>query len=306
LNAGDKEAISKQTTRLKPRAEAFLEDYDAELAQTIFAALVAHYVTTEQQFPMPALPATMPKGGWEAWTQRLYGGTTLLSATGMGNLLQLSESKPSKAAAQLRRDPMVQLAFALANAYETTLLTPYQQRDANRQALLGQWMQARKMAEPDKHFYPDANSTLRLAYGRLEGFSPADAITYQPYTRVEGVLAKYKPGDYEFDLDQRYRQLVEQRDFGRFEDHGSLPVCFLASNHTTGGNSGSPVLNGRGRLIGLNFDRCWEGTMSDLNYDIELCRNIAVDVRYILWVVEKYADAGYLLDEMTLVKHSAP
>jgi hypothetical protein len=224
----------------------------------------------------------------------------------MEQWLQLAETKPSKAAAQLKRDPMVQLAFSLADAYEKQLLGPFQALDGQRQALLGQWMQARKLAEPERNFYPDANSTLRLAYGRLEGFSPADAITYQPYTRVEGVLEKYIPGDYEFDLDERYRQLIEARDFGRFEADGSLPVCFLASNHTTGGNSGSPVLNGRGRLIGLNFDRCWEGTMSDLNYDISLCRNIAVDVRYILWVVEKYAGAGYLLEEMTLVKNSAP
>jgi hypothetical protein len=306
LVAADAEAVSAQVKRLKPRAQGFFEDYDPDLAQSIFAALVENYVNTEQQFPIAALPATTPKGGWPAWTQKMYEGSSLLSLGQMEQWLQLAETKPSKAAAQLKRDPMVQLAFSLADAYEKQLLGPFQALDGQRQALLGQWMQARKLAEPERNFYPDANSTLRLAYGRLEGFSPADAITYQPYTRVEGVLEKYIPGDYEFDLDERYRQLIEARDFGRFEADGSLPVCFLASNHTTGGNSGSPVLNGRGRLIGLNFDRCWEGTMSDLNYDISLCRNIAVDVRYILWVVEKYAGAGYLLEEMTLVKNSAP
>jgi hypothetical protein len=117
-----------------------------------------------------------------------------------------------------------------------------------------------------------------------------------------GILQKYVPGDYEFDLPLDLVELLKNQYFGKYADQdGRLPVCFVASNHTTGGNSGSPVLNADGHLIGVNFDRAWEGTMSDLNYDISRCRNIMVDSRYILWVVDVYAGAGYLLDEMDII-----
>ena len=119
---------------------------------------------------------------------------------------------------------------------------------------------------------------------------------------LDGVIAKYVPGDYEFDLETRMLELYKNKDYGIYADkNGKLPVCFIASNHTTGGNSGSPAIDAHGNLIGLNFDRVWEGTMSDLNYDPSICRNIMVDARYILWVVDKYSNASHLIQEMKLV-----
>tara|TARA_B100001059_G_scaffold83614_1_gene81723 strand:+ start:3293 stop:5395 length:2103 start_codon:yes stop_codon:yes gene_type:complete len=148
-------------------------------------------------------------------------------------------------------------------------------------------------------FAPDANSTMRVSYGLIGGFSPRDGANYNYNTTTEGILEKYIPGDYEFDLPQNFEIALENREFGRYADKdGQLSVCFIAANHTTGGNSGSPALNSKGHLIGLNFDRLWEGTMSDFYFTTERCRNIMVDVRYIMWVVDKYANANRLIEEI--------
>ena len=155
----------------------------------------------------------------------------------------------------------------------------------------------------DKRFYPDANSTLRVTYGKVASYEPRDAVKYTPVTYLSGVMEKYKPGDYEFDVPERLRKLYAAKDYGPYAaENGQLPICFIGSNHTTGGNSGSPAVDAHGNLVGLNFDRVWEGTMSDLNYDASICRNIMVDTRYILFVMDKFGGAGYLLDEMKLVK----
>jgi Peptidase S46 len=154
----------------------------------------------------------------------------------------------------------------------------------------------------DKSFYPDANSTMRVTYGQVNGFKPRDGVQYGSLTYLDGVVAKYVPGDYEFDLPAKVLALHKAKDYGSYADQtGKLPVCFIGSNHTTGGNSGSPAIDAHGNLIGLNFDRVWEGTMSDINYDASICRNIMVDARYILWVVDKFAGASHLISEMKLV-----
>ena len=164
------------------------------------------------------------------------------------------------------------------------------------------YMRALMEVFPERNFYPDANSTLRVTYGKLEGVSPRDAVSYGTTTYLEGAMAKYKPGDYEFDLPAKLIELYDSKDYGPYAENGKLPVCNIASNHTTGGNSGSPVLNARGELIGLNFDRIWEGTMSDVNFDASICRNIMVDSRYVLFIVDKFAGQQWLIDEMTLVQ----
>ncbi|HRN97994.1 MAG TPA: S46 family peptidase, partial [Flavobacterium sp.] len=129
-----------------------------------------------------------------------------------------------------------------------------------------------------------------------------DAVTYSPVTYLDGVMEKYIPGDYEFDVPQKLIDLYNKKDYGPYADNGKMPVCFIGTNHTTGGNSGSPALDANGNLIGLNFDRVWEGTMSDIHYDPEICRNIMVDMRYVLFIIDKFAGAKHLVDEMTIVK----
>jgi hypothetical protein len=145
---------------------------------------------------------------------------------------------------------------------------------------------------------------LRLAFGQVDNYKPKDGVDYDFFTDTEGILEKYDPEHVDFTLPERLVDLIESKDYGQYADEdGYMHVCFTASNHTTGGNSGSPVINGNGELIGLNFDRNWEGTMSDINYDINQCRNIAVDIRYVLFVVDKFAGAGHLVKEMKLVKN---
>jgi hypothetical protein len=168
--------------------------------------------------------------------------------------------------------------------------------------LSAEYMRALMEVFPERNFYPDANSTLRVTYGKLEGVSPRDAVSYGTTTYLDGAMAKYKPGDYEFDMPSRLIELYDNKDYGDYAENGKLPVCNIASNHTTGGNSGSPVLNARGELIGLNFDRIWEGTMSDVNFDPSICRNIMVDSRYVLFIIDKFAGQRWLIDEMELVK----
>lgn len=155
---------------------------------------------------------------------------------------------------------------------------------------------------PNKKHWPDANSTLRITFGQLEGSSPADGKVYTEHTTLDGIIAKYNSGNPDFDLKPRMLELHEAKDYGAYAQDGELWVCFSGSNHTTGGNSGSPVLDANGYLMGLNFDRSWESTMSDYMFDPNRCRNIVVDIKYVLWVIDKYANASHLIDEMELKK----
>jgi hypothetical protein len=163
-------------------------------------------------------------------------------------------------------------------------------------------MQAQMAFEPQKIFYPDANFTLRVGYGKINGYEPRDAVKYLYQTTLEGIIEKDNPEIYDYRVPEKLKNLYKEKDFGRYEDNGTVPVCFLATNHTTGGNSGSPVINAEGHLIGVNFDRAWEGVMSDLMFNPEQCRNISLDIRYALFIIDKYAGAGYLLDEMSIVE----
>ena len=164
------------------------------------------------------------------------------------------------------------------------------------------YMEGQMKVFTEKKFFPDANSTMRVSYGKVAGYSPRDAVTYNPVSYLDGAIEKYVPGDYEFDIPKKLLELYESKDYGQYADsNGKVPICFLGTNHTTGGNSGSPVIDAHGNLIGLNFDRVWEGTMSDINYDASICRNIMVDARYILFIVDKFAGATHLIEEMKLV-----
>ena len=149
--------------------------------------------------------------------------------------------------------------------------------------------------------FRNANLTLRIAYGNVKPYHPRDGVDYAFYTTLEGVMEKYKVNDEEFDVPAKLIQLYKQKDYGRYGANGTMPLAFIATNHTTGGNSGSPVLNDKGHLIGTNFDRVWEGTMSDINFNPEICRNITLDIRYTLFIIEKFAGAKNLIDEMQIV-----
>ena len=163
-------------------------------------------------------------------------------------------------------------------------------------------MEYNEANQAGKIFYPDANSTLRVTYGKVKGYSPADAVYYTPVSSLEGIIQKDNPDIYDYNIPQKLRDLYAAKDYGRWEENGSVPVAFIATNHTSGGNSGSPVLDADGNLIGVNFDRVWEGTMSDVVYDAEICRNISLDIRYALFVMDKLAGAKHLVEEMEIIE----
>jgi hypothetical protein len=157
--------------------------------------------------------------------------------------------------------------------------------------------------DPQKMWYPDANSTERLTYGIINDYSPVDAKHYDLLTTHYGILQKEDPTSDEFTVPARQKQLLLAKDFGRYADqNGNLPINFLSENDITGGNSGSPVINGNGELIGIAFDGNWEAMSGDISYEPLLQRTISVDIRYVLWVIDKYAGAKHLVDEMTVVQ----
>jgi hypothetical protein len=281
--------------RFKKSINGHFKNYDAHTDELLFDALFKKYAL--EQADSEYLPAY--------FNGKTYSATEVFSKSYFATkekLEDLLNSSTKKVQKKLSKDPAFKVASSLYGHYRNVIYSKYWALEDELDRVDRAYLKAMMEVLPDyRNYYPDANSTLRLTYGHVQGVSPLDAISYGHITYLEGMMEKYIPGDYEFDLPEKLIELYENKDFGSYaDDNGKLPVCFIATNHTTGGNSGSPALNANGELIGLNFDRAWEGTMSDFNYDASRCRNIMVDARYILFVIDKYADAGYLLDEMTI------
>ena len=205
---------------------------------------------------------------------------------------------------KISKDPAYVTAKKLVESFRNEINPVYANFKAEEDVLMKKYVKSRMELFPDKNYWPDANSTLRLTYGKAEGSSPRDGMSYSFYTTLSGIAAKNNSGGDDFEMPPKLRDLYTKKDYGKYANNGELRVCFTGSNHTTGGNSGSPVLNAYGELIGLNFDRSWESTMSDLHYDADICRNITVSINYVLFVIDKYAGAGHLVKEMNLVNSS--
>ena len=215
----------------------------------------------------------------------------------------LLKRKP-KAFAKLKNDPAYLLISEQRSHYFENISPGYRAGYSAIESATAAYTRGLRELFPDRLFPIDANSTLRLTYGKVEGSSPHDGMTYNPTTTAQGILQKYKPGDPDFDLPSDLVSALNEGDWGMYGENGDLVICFTGSNHTTGGNSGSPVINGDGYLVGINFDRSWESTMSDILFDETRCRNIMVDIRYVLWIIDKYAGSGHLVEEMTIVDSS--
>ncbi len=278
------------------------DEYDATVDRKLFESLMEMYVKDQQEaFVSPLLRDWLKEAGgnYEKLADKIYKDDILHNRNAVRSLLE----KPSaEALAVLKKNPTIQLYLDLLKTYQIQVQGKLNDVQNRINRLQRTYMQAQMEVMKERKFYPDANSTLRVTYGKVKGYEARDAVKYDFYTYLDGVMEKYKPGDYEFDVPDKLRELYNKKDYGQYGRNGKMPVCFIAMNHTTGGNSGSPALDANGNLVGLNFDRVWEGTMSDINYDPSICRNIMVDIRYVLFIIDKYAGAGHLVKEMKLVK----
>lgn len=293
----------------KNRLSNTYSNYDGELDAKVTGQLLALYAEkTPAQFLPPNFDQLKDMKRnmemVEGWSK-----TSVVTGRGMFNGASAAKdidkvfAQPAELIKNLKNDPIIKWAAAMKNSYMTTTDAKFGELQGQIDVLQKKFMAQQMETDKDRKFFPDANSTLRVTYGQVKGSNPRDAVSYGYQTHLEGVMEKYVPGDYEFDVPKKLVNLYNAKDYGVYKDKtGDVPVNFTATNHTTGGNSGSPALDADGNLIGLNFDRQWEGTMSDINFDPRFSRNIMVDTKYILFIVDKYADAKWLLKEMKIVK----
>ena len=273
----------------------FYKNFNATVDEKVFEQLIELYATKS---PKQFLPQSLAKVNAKNLASEIYTKSKLQNYAGLKELLS---GDTRTVLTNLNNDPGFLLVKELADKYLKEVAPKYDEINLTITALQRTYMKAQLELNTESRIFPDANSTLRVTYGKVKGYEPKDATVYTPITYLDGVMEKYVPGDYEFDVPKKLVDLYNTKDYGPYGINGKMPVCFIGTNHTTGGNSGSPAIDAQGNLVGLNFDRVWEGTMSDLYYDPSICRNIMVDVRYILFIMDKYAGATNLISELKLV-----
>ncbi len=276
-------------------------EYNAKVDERLFEALMEMYVTDQKdEYVSPYFKNLLKQNenNYAKTAAAIFERSKIYATKDLQTLLTGNAKDVVDA---IKNDLAYQLTLDMQQTYNSKVSEKLNAIQADINQLQRTYMQAQMDVFTKKAFYPDANSTLRVTYGNVKTYQPRDGVKYEFQSYMDGVMEKYKPGDYEFDLPKKLIDLYNKKDFGRWGVNGRQPVCFIAANHTTGGNSGSPALDAYGNLVGLNFDRVWEGTMSDINYDPSICRNIMVDIRYVLFIVDKYAEAKNLIAEMKFV-----
>ena len=295
LNTKGEQSFTDRKNTLSKGIDDFYKDYNVEVDKNVFEQLINLYATKS---PKQFLPETLVNLDAAKLTSDIFSNSKLTSLTSFRELL---EGDSKTVIEKLNADKGYQLIKSMADAYSTKVAPTYDVINLKNTATQRTYMKAILELFPNKRIFPDANSTLRITYGKVKGYQPNDGVYYEPFTTLDGVMEKYIPGDYEFDVPKKLIDLYNTKDYGRYGVKGKMPVCFIATNHTTGGNSGSPALDANGNLIGLNFDRVWEGTMSDIFYSPDICRNIMVDVRYVLFLIDKYAGAQNIINELKII-----
>ena len=278
----------------------FFKNYSQEIDRKIFKSLLPIYLKhLDDELESKELNELIGKSSSvNAFVDGLFSKSKTHDKEYLTKLLGLSQ-KALKA--KLGKDPICNFSSILKTHMDNNIVPELRKLYKQENILMRKYVKSLMNSFPDRKFWADANSTLRLTYGKVEGSAPRDGMNYNWYTTMDGIVEKYNTGNADFKIPQRFLELYEEKKYGRYGSNGSLNICFLGSNHTTGGNSGSPALDAYGRLVGINFDRSWESTMSDVLFDGDICRNIMVDIRYVLWVIDIYAGAGHLVKEMNLV-----
>jgi hypothetical protein len=279
----------------------YFKNYNVNTDKKIFAELMKIYFQDcDLAFQPKAFEAIKNKykGDFSKFADDIYSKSFMSTIEKSTEFLNKYKTGSYK---KLEKDPAYILATSIYNNYIDNIQGKLLSLSDKTDSLYRVYVKAMMEMQPDKRFYPDANSTLRVTYGKVNDYYPRDAVHYTHYTTIEGIMQKEDPAIYDYVVEPKLKALYKTKDYGRYANKsGEMPVAFIGTNHTTGGNSGSPVLNAYGQLIGLNFDRNWEGTMSDVIYDPDQCRNITLDIRYCLFIIDKYAGADNLIKEMTI------
>ena len=299
------EALKTAVDKIRPTLPNWYKNYDAATDQLICADVLRQQA---RAVPVQVLaPAVREAAGsnndFTSFAQRVFLTSNFVSLEKINKML---DRVARGEAAALLNDPAFAFTSAVMTHYQATIQPVVQKAGEGITLLSRTYVRGLRQMQTDRKFYPDANSTLRVAYGNVRGYEPTDAVRYEYLTTLDGVVAKHDSTSEEFTAPRALLTAWKRKDYGDYAVNGSVPVAFLASNHTTGGNSGSPVINGRGELMGLNFDRVWEGTMSDIMFDPAMGRNIAMSMHYLLFVVDKIGNCPQLIQEMKIVREPHP
>nr|MBC8489603.1 S46 family peptidase [Bacteroidota bacterium] len=297
------EEIDELVEKLKNSAESYFKNYQLFIDKEVFTAMMSAYYNNVDKNDMPGIIISMYdkyKGDFEKMAEEIFDKSIFASEEKMKNFLEHYKRSKYK---KIVKEPVYKIAQGLTEYYHGSLMPGINSLRNTTDSLMRIYMKAQMEMQPKRKFYPDANFTLRVAYGNIESYKPGDAVSYNYFTTLEGIMQKEDPDIYDYVVEDKLKELYNNKDYGKYADKdGSMHVCFIANNHTSGGNSGSPVLDADGNLIGINFDRCWEGTMSDIIFDGSQCRNITLDIRYCLFIIDKFAGATHLIEEMTIVE----
>ncbi len=301
-NKGDLNQIKDLKLKLLESGKNFFKNFNQPTDKKLFVAAMELYgenLPIKWQVPEYQKLKNSCKGNFSSIVDKLYKQSPFSEES---KFTAFVTGFNSHSLSKLDKDPIFQMAIKVTDFLVENVKPELNRLNDAIQKLNKDYMTAQMEFGKDRVFYPDANLTLRLTYGSVKGYFSKDAVYFTYYTTLKGIIEKDNPGIYDYDVPAKLKDLYNTKDYGRYAQNGEVHVCFIADNHTTGGNSGSPVLNAEGQLIGVNFDRAWEGVASDLSFNPEQSRNISLDIRYALFIIDKFAGAGYLLNEMTIVE----
>ena len=303
MDKASQDDLKKEADRLNGGVPGFFKDYNTATDKKLFIAMLEHFRKSVNENDRPLIYSEIDKkfnGDISAYANWVYEESVFASREKLSGILDNYSAKSGK---KIVSDPVYKLMLSFYGKYQESFASHYNMLMTSQDSLQRIYMKAIMEMENDRVLYPDANFTLRVSYGVVNDYYPKDGVYYDYQTTLTGIMEKDNPDIYDYRVPDKLKELYRSKDYGRYGNNGEMNVCFTAANHTTGGNSGSPVLNARGELMGLNFDRNWEGTMSDIMYDPDMCRNIVLDIRYCLFIIDKYAGAGHLVNEMKIASN---